>query len=51
MIVQSDIIDPEKTLESLSEDIGSNLDQMGIFIAHDGANILSKSLNSVNTNS
>ena len=51
MIVQSDIIDPEKTLESLSEDIGNNLDQMGIFIAHNGADILNKSLNSVNTNS
>lgn len=51
MIVQSDTIDPEKTLESLSEDIGNNLDQMGIFIAHNGAEILNQSLNSINTNS
>lgn len=51
MIVQSDIINPEKTLESLSEDIGNSLDQMGLFIAHDGTNILKSWLNAIDTSS
>ncbi len=45
MISQSDIENPDTTLESLSDDIGSSLDQVGIFIAHDGANILQSSMN------
>lgn len=45
MIAQSDIQNPDTTLESLTDDIGSSLDQVAIFIAHDGSTILQSSIN------
>lgn len=44
MISQSDLSNPSTTLESLTDDIGNSLDQVGLFIANDGANILKSGL-------
>lgn len=41
MVSQSDLANPATTLESLSDDIGNSLSQIDLFIAHDGASLLS----------